>query len=236
MLCYTCGLMGLKCYKGRRARYVEEDCRVLNVRDLGLMPYEAALHIQEDAVEARKANEAPDLLLLVEHEPVYTLGRNSEDDNIVAGAETLEKWGVDVVRTGRGGQVTYHGPGQLVGYPIISLQDREGVAWYVNSLEETLIRTLANFGVDGTRDPANRGVWVGGEKIAAIGVRITRGVTMHGFSLNVNVNMNHYGGIIPCGIKGRGVTSLHLKTPGVSMDEVKKAAIETFREVFEYGK
>jgi lipoyl(octanoyl) transferase len=212
----------------------EANRRVLNVRDLGLMPYEAALNVQETAVEARKAGEAPDLLLLVEHEPVYTLGRNSEDDNIVAGAEKLEEWGVDVVRTGRGGQVTYHGPGQLVGYPIISLQGRAGVAWYVNSLEETLIRTLANFGVDATRDPSNRGVWVGSEKIAAIGVRITRGVTMHGFSLNVDVNMNHYGGIIPCGIRGRGVTSLHLKTPDVSMDEVKETVIESFCKVFDY--
>ena len=198
------------------------------------MGYEEALKIQEDAVEARKTDESSDLLLLVEHEPVYTLGRNSEDGNIVVGEDILEKWGVDVVRTGRGGQVTYHGPGQLVGYPIISLKDREGVAWYVHSLEEALIKALACLGVEGTRDAANRGVWVDGDKIAAIGVRITRGVTMHGFALNVNANMNHYAGIIPCGIQGRGVTSLHLKVPGVSMDTVKEKVIESFCEVFEY--
>lgn len=210
---------------------------VLRVVDLGRMAYEEAFALQERTVEERKAGRTGDTLLLVEHEPVYTLGRNATEGNIVGTREELARAGISVVRTTRGGDVTYHGPGQLVGYPILDLGARErSVTDYIDSLERVLILLLADFGVQAGTDSRNRGVWVGNDKIAAIGVRVTRGVTMHGFALNVKTDLRQYSAIVPCGIRGAGVTSLALLVPGVEMDDVKRRLVSRFRGVFGYDK
>jgi len=186
-------------------------------------------------VADRLARRVPDTLILVEHDRVYTLGRNADEGNVVAAPAALKDAGIEIVRTTRGGDVTYHGPGQIVGYPILDLRARgEGAVEYVGCLEEVLIRLLAEYGIEGQRDRANRGVWVGREKVAALGVRVTRGITMHGFALNVTVDLQPFGGIIPCGIRGRGVTSMARLVPGVTVESVKPRLIEQFRIVFRY--
>ena len=205
---------------------------MLRVMDLGQRDYESTLKIQRDLVEQRKRSEIPDTLILVEHDRVYTMGRNAKDAHVTASPKDLENRGI---KTGRGGDVTYHGPGQLVGYPIMNIGgEGKGVLWYVGNLEEVICRTLQTFGLKATTDRENRGVWIGNDKIAAIGVRITRQVTMHGFALNVSVKLSDYGGIIPCGISGKGITSLHLLVSDVSMDEIKKRIIQRFMSVFNY--
>lgn len=207
----------------------------LEILDLGHVAYLDALAIQEARVEKRKTGAVPDALILVEHEPVYTLGRNAKNENVLASPNDLDRAGIHVIHTGRGGDVTYHGPGQLVGYPILDLGARgHGVVQYVTRIEETLIRVLAGYGLTGARDPANRGVWIGNEKIAAIGVRVTRQITMHGFALNVRVNLEHYRGIVPCGLPDKGVTSLDRFAPGVEMPEVKARTVRAFKDVFGY--
>ena len=208
----------------------------LHVVDLGLQPYASALRIQEDLVQARKMGTGTDTLLLVEHEPVYTLGRNADIAHVLIAPEELARRGIEVVRTGRGGDVTYHGPGQIVGYPILNLGAiGKGVLGYVESLEHVIIRVLAEFGLTGSTDRVNRGVWIGKNKIAAIGVRVSRQITMHGFSLNVHTDLSYYGHIIPCGLRDKGVTSMHLLTAGVSMEAVKSSVVRRFRDVFGYG-
>lgn len=207
----------------------------LHILDLGRRAYRPVLALQEALVAARVTGAIPDTLLLVEHDPVYTLGRRAQESHILFSTEQRARLGIEVVQTGRGGDVTYHGPGQLVGYPILSLAARgQGAVWYVCRLEQVLIRALAGFGVAAGCDAINRGVWVGAEKIAAIGVRVTRHITMHGFALNVNPAMEHYAGIVPCGIRERGVTALHRQRPDVGMDDVKRAVRDAFVAVFAY--
>ncbi len=207
----------------------------LRVLDLGRVAFDQALVLQEETVAARKANAVPDTLILVEHDPVYTLGRNADPGNVLASPEALKARGIQVVPTTRGGQVTYHGPGQLVGYPVLDLAARgKGVLWYVEHLEQTLMEVLRKFGLDSHTDPKNRGVWIGNDKIAALGVRITRHITMHGFALNVSVNLEDYAGIVPCGIRDKGVTSLNILKPDVTLDMVKPVVIDVFKDVFEY--
>ncbi len=207
----------------------------LRVQNLGRRAYEPVFELQEATAEERRQGLVPDTLLLVEHDAVYTLGTNADNDNVTASEDQLKDMGIDVVQSTRGGDVTYHGPGQIVGYPIIDLgKERAQVVRYVRNLEETLIKTLAHYGVTGGTDRKNRGVWVGSDKIAAIGVRISRGVTLHGFALNVKVDLGQYAGIIPCGIQGKGVTSLDLLVPDVEFEDVKAKVIESFMEVFEY--
>ena len=201
------------------------------------MAYGPAFALQEQLVRQRLAGEIPDTLVLVEHDPVYTLGRNAKENNLLASKEKLAALGVEVVRTTRGGDITYHGPGQIVGYPILALGDRErGVSWYIDGLERALMLTLEVFGVQCGTDSRNRGVWVENNKIAAIGVRITRGITMHGFALNVCTDLRFYDAIVPCGIRDAGVTSLHLLRPGVTPAEVKTRLVRRFAEVFGYGR
>jgi lipoate-protein ligase B len=209
--------------------------RILVVRDLGQQDYESALDYQRRLVEQRKKDEITDVLILVEHDRVYTMGRNAKDKNVILSKTELDQHGIRLVKTDRGGDVTYHGPGQLVGYPIINIggEDR-GVLWYVQKIEEVVCRTLEKFGLEASTDSHNRGVWIGNDKIAAIGVRVTRQITMHGFALNVSVNLDDYKGIIPCGIVGKGVTSLDRFIPSVSMDEVKNRVVQEFMKVFEY--
>jgi len=185
--------------------------RALDVRRLGLMPYDDALALQRQLVEERRAGSVGDTLLLVEHPHVLTLGVRGDGgrSHILAAPEVLAARGVAIQETGRGGDVTYHGPGQIVGYPILDLKpDRCDVHRYVRDLEEVLIRTVADFGIEAGRIRGLTGVWVKDEKLAAIGVRIARWITSHGFALNVTTNLDYFGLIVPCGIADRGVTSM----------------------------
>jgi lipoyl(octanoyl) transferase len=211
--------------------------RVLEVRRLGVIGYGEGVELQQSLVEQRKAGSIPDQLLLLEHPPVIPLGVKTRNDrgHIVASADSLARQGVEVFETGRGGDVTYHGPGQLVGYPIIDLKpDRCDVHRYVRDLEEVLIRTAAAFGIDAGRSPGLTGVWVGQDKLAAIGVRISRWVTSHGFALNVTTDLSHFDFIIPCGIVGRGVTSIQrLLGRPVPLEDVESAVTDAFLDVFD---
>ena len=209
----------------------------IQIRRLGRVAYGDALDLQKRLVEQRKAGEIPDQLLLLEHPPVITLGVKTRDDrsHVVATPETLDHEGVEVFVSGRGGDVTYHGPGQLVGYPILDLRpDRCDVHRYVRDLEEVLIRAVAGFDIVSHRLPGLTGTWVGDEKLAAIGVRIARWVTSHGFALNVSTNLEHFGLILPCGIADKGVTSLDkLSGRSIAMNDVENAVVEAFSLVFE---
>jgi lipoyl(octanoyl) transferase len=185
--------------------------RPLQVRRLGAVSYADALALQRALVEQRKSGEIGDVLLLLEHPPVITLGVKGDGgrSHITAPAARLAREGIEVHDAGRGGDVTYHGPGQIVGYPIIDLRpDRCDVHRYVRDLEEVMIRVCADYGLEAGRIAGLTGAWIGSAKIGAIGVRISRWVTSHGFAFNVNTNLEHFGLIVPCGIAGRGVTSL----------------------------
>jgi lipoyl(octanoyl) transferase len=211
--------------------------RPLEIRRLGLVSYSEALELQKQLVEQRRSNEIPDQLLLLEHPPVITLGVKTRNDrrHVVATPEVLDDEGVEVFESGRGGDVTYHGPGQLVGYPIMDLRpDRCDVHRYVRDLEDMLIRVAASFGVSADRMPGLTGVWAGDEKLAAIGVRIARWITSHGFALNVSTNLAHFNLIVPCGITDKGVTSLERLTGRtVDMDEVADSTARAFAAVFD---
>jgi lipoyl(octanoyl) transferase len=210
--------------------------RQLEVRRLGQVRYDEALALQRQLVEERRADRVPDLLLLLEHPPVITLGVRAEiaRGNVVATDERLAQLGVAVHETGRGGDVTYHGPGQIVGYPILDLRpDRCDVHKYVRDLEEVMIRTCADYGVSATRITGLTGTWVGAEKIGAIGIRISRWITSHGFAFNVGTNLDHFKLIVPCGISDRGVTSLERVTGrSIPMGEVEDAIVRRFADVF----
>jgi lipoyl(octanoyl) transferase len=183
--------------------------RPLDVRRLGRVPYASGLELQERLVGERQAGRIPDTLLLLEHDPVFTLGRNARREHVLFPEGELRARGFEVFEAGRGGDVTYHGPGQIVGYPILDLApDRCDVHRYVRDLEEVLIRTCVDHGVAGGRVAGMTGAWVGGAKIAAIGVRIARWVTSHGFAFNVGGDLTPFGLIVPCGLRGRAVTSL----------------------------
>ena len=225
---------------------------VLNLIHLGRIDYAAALDLQRQLVEARHAQRMGNTLLLLEHPPVLTLGRNSSRANIVASDELLASRGVQVHEINRGGDVTYHGPGQLVGYPIFDLRSftpRLGAVEYVRLLEEVLIRACADFGVPTQRIAGRAGVWTipGGsiseKKIAAIGVHIARGITSHGFALNVTTDLRDFDLIVPCGIADRTVTSLEAETDleadlervlhlAPTMDNAMHAAAKQFGRIF----
>jgi lipoyl(octanoyl) transferase len=221
---------------------VAAAARPLAVRRLGLVPYVEGLALQRALVEERRGDRIPDTLLLLEHPHVLTLGvsRGGGRDHILATPDRLAALGVTVSETGRGGDVTYHGPGQVVGYPIISLKpDRQDVHRYVRDLEEVLIRTCGDYGLAAERVAGLTGVWLpdparGPEKVAAIGVRIARWITSHGFALNVNADLGYFDLIVPCGIRDRGVTSLagRLRRP-VPLPEVEDRLIAHFAAVFE---
>ena len=206
------------------------------VRRLGVVPYAEALALQKQLVDDRRAGHIGDVLLLVEHPHVLTLGVRGDGgrSHILVTDEALASRGVDVFETGRGGDITYHGPGQLVGYPILDLKpDRCDVHRYVRDLEEVLIRVAADYGLAGERVQGLTGVWIGGEKVAAIGVRIARWITSHGFALNVSTDLEYFNLIVPCGISGRGVTSLsRLLGRAVDRAEVEDRLIQRFTEIF----
>jgi lipoyl(octanoyl) transferase len=208
----------------------------MDVKRLGLIGYQEALDLQARLVEDRKHGSIPDQLLLLEHPDVITLGVKTRNDrsHVLATPDALAARGVDVFEAGRGGDVTYHGPGQLVGYPIIDLKpDRCDVHRYVRDLEEVLIAAVAEFGIIATREPGLTGIWVGTEKLAAIGVRISRWVTSHGFALNVSTDLSRFDLIVPCGLTDRGVTSMVRQLGhSVPMAEVEAAVIRQFAAVF----
>ena len=201
------------------------------------MPYGEALALQRALVEDRRANRVADLLLLVEHPHVLTLGVRGDGgrSHILASDETLAARRIDVFEAGRGGDITYHGPGQIVGYPIIDLKpDRCDVHRYVRDLEEVLIRTAADYGVDAGRVEGLTGVWVGRDKLAAIGVRISRWITSHGFAFNVTTDLDYFNLIVPCGIADRGVTSLErLLGRAIDWREVEDRVAAHFCGVFD---
>jgi lipoyl(octanoyl) transferase len=211
--------------------------RPLDVRRLGRVPYADALALQRSLVDERRAGRIPDTLLLVEHPHVLTLGVRGDGgrSHILADDATLTSRGIEVHETGRGGDITYHGPGQIVGYPIIDLSpDRRDVHRYVRDLETVLIHTAADYGIAAGRLEGLTGVWVGNEKLAAIGVRIARWITSHGFALNVATNLDHFNLIVPCGIADRGVTSLErLLGRAVEPTDVEFRVIEHFAKVFD---
>ncbi len=212
-----------------------ESARELSVRRLGRVRYADGLALQERLVSERKAGAIPDTLLLLEHDPVFTLGRNARADNVLFSSEILKARGFDLFEAGRGGDVTYHGPGQLVAYPILDLApDRRDVHRYVRDLEEVMIRLCADYGLAAARAAGRTGCWLGDEKIGAIGVRVSRWVTSHGLSFNVGVDLSPFGLIVPCGIRDKGVTSLERRLGRrVPMTEVMDRLTRRFAEVFE---
>jgi lipoyl(octanoyl) transferase len=209
----------------------------LNVRRLGQVGYAEALALQRTLVEDRRAGRVDDLLLLLEHPHVLTLGVRGDGgrSHILASAEALASRGIDVHESGRGGDITYHGPGQIVGYPILDLRpDRCDVHKYVRDIEEVLIRTAADYGVGAARVEGLTGVWVGREKLAAIGVRIARWITSHGFAFNVSTDLDCFDLIVPCGIADRGVTSLsRLLGRRVDPKDVEDTIVTHFAAVFD---
>ncbi|MEO8036124.1 MAG: lipoyl(octanoyl) transferase LipB [Acidobacteriota bacterium] len=209
--------------------------RSCELRNLHLVTYENAMNLQQKLVELRQRNEVPDQLLLLEHPPVITLGRGGDSRNLLASAEMLQASGVRYFETTRGGDITYHGPGQVVGYPIVHLgEGRRDVRRYVSNLEEVLIQTVAEYGITAERVEGRRGIWVGNDKIAAIGVRIARWVTSHGFALNVNTNLQHFELITPCGLRGTGVTSMARELGReVPVAEVREVLAAKFADIFD---
>lgn len=218
--------------------------RPLHVRRLGLISYGDALELQAQLVAQRRAGDIPDTLLLLEHPHVITLGSGAHDENVLVSPEERAARGIELFETGRGGDVTYHGPGQLVGYPIFDLRSftpRLGAVEFVRRMEEALIRTCGDFAVPTTRVAGRTGVWTpaGGsiqeKKIAAIGVHIARGITSHGFALNVNPDLRDFELIVPCGISDRAVTSLEYEAdPPPGMEAVRHAVARQFGRIFNH--
>lgn len=206
----------------------------VQVVNLGLTDYGSTWDLQRKIFDFRVEGKISDVLLLNEHYHVYTIGKSGNDDHLLANDEELKKSGAEVYRIDRGGDVTYHGPGQLVGYPILSLNNYYlDIHRYLRDIEEVIIRTLAEFGIQGQRDEKYTGVWVNNEKIAAIGVKVSHWVTMHGFALNVNTDLSYFERIIPCGIFHKGVTSIErLLGRKVKMNDVTEKIIQKFQEVF----
>ena len=201
----------------------------LAVRRLGTVAYGEALALQEELVQARRAERIPDTLLLLQHPHVITLGSSSDPSHVLAGPDQRAGLGIEVFEAGRGGDVTYHGPGQLIGYPIVALEEgRHDLHRYLRDLEGALIEGLAEIGVMGRRMQGLTGVWTAGGKIAAIGVRVSSGwITSHGFALNVATDLSYFRTIVPCGIEGRAITSLDLELGHtVAMAEVENVIAE----------
>ena len=206
----------------------------LTVIQPGTVPYEEALKWQYELVEKRRSGEIGDTLLLLEHPPVLTTGRRDQSHNILIDAASR---GVPVIRTNRGGEVTYHGPGQIVGYMIIDLsQFSRRVKQFVFNLEEVFVRLLnSGYGINAERHDKHRGVWVGNDKITAIGLAIEREITMHGFAFNVNTDLSHFNWIVPCGINDRGVTSLEKLTGKTwPIEDLNRQLAETYAAVYRY--
>lgn len=204
--------------------------------DLGRMRYAEAFGIQERLVEQRKQGQGVDTLLFVEHPHVVTIGRNAQPQHVLASEEILSRTGIELFETDRGGDVTYHGPGQIVGYPILDLREwKRDVRAYFRGVEQSLIHALAVFGIAGGRvpEPGCEGVWVNGAKVAAIGIHISRWITSHGFALNVDTDLSYFKYIVPCGLT-KPVCSLRSLGYQVARPEVQRAIAASFAKVFDY--
>jgi lipoyl(octanoyl) transferase len=218
--------------------------RVISLLDLGRQDYAATLTLQQQLSALRQQESIGDVLLLVEHPPVLTLGRNAHREHVVASGQLLARRGISLFETNRGGDVTYHGPGQLVGYPILNLRGFTpplGVVEYLRKLEEVIIRACADYGVLTQRAPGRAGVWtipggtVAEKKIAALGIHVSRGVTTHGFALNVTTDLDDFELIVPCGIRDRGVTSVEAEVdlqPAPSLEQTANSVARHFGRVF----
>jgi lipoyl(octanoyl) transferase len=210
--------------------------RPLEVVDLGRMRYSEAFAMQLQLVEQRKQGQGVDTLLFVEHPHVVTIGRNAQPQHVLASEEILSRTGIDLFETDRGGDVTYHGPGQIVGYPILDLREwRRDVRAYFRGVEQSLIDALAVFGIAAGRvpEPGYEGVWVNGAKVAAIGIHISRWITSHGFALNVDTDLSYFKYIVPCGLT-KPVCSLRSLGCEASREEVQRAIAASFANVFDY--
>ena len=213
--------------------------RICQVRDLGGMGYADAFELQRNLVDRRKRGEIPDQLLIVEHPHVVTMGRNGHEGNVLASPEVLSRAGIEFHRTDRGGDVTYHGPGQIVGYPIFDLREwKRDVIAYVRGIEQVIIDALGSFGISAHRDPGATGVWTAQGKVAAIGVHISRWETSHGFALNVDTDLKYFRYIVPCGLTKpvtsmRALGALTTQDPEASREQVIAALEQAFGRVFE---
>ena len=202
----------------------------IKILDLGMQGYKKSWNFQKSLLKQRSNNEINDTLIFVEHEPVYTLGKNADENHILQNyPEEIKTFHIE-----RGGDVTYHGPGQLVGYPILDLRDyKKSISWYMRTLEQIIIDTLSEFNIQADRKNGLTGVWYKNEKIAALGVRVSKWITMHGFSLNINPDLNYYKSIIPCGIFEYGVTSMSkILNEDVDKESVKSALKIKFLDQF----
>lgn len=223
--------------EGKRASAAEAvGARSLRVERLGRIPYARGLEIQSGRIPLVRGREEPETLFLLEHDPVLTRGTGTKDEHLLATDAELGRLGIELFDAGRGGDITYHGPGQLVGYPILDLKpDRKDLHRYLRDLEEVVIRTLGRYGVDAGREEGLTGVWTSAGKVAAIGVRVSSGwITSHGFALNVDPDLSHFRTIVPCGIGDRDVTSLAriLGAATPSLDEVAGVVVEEFAAWF----
>jgi lipoyl(octanoyl) transferase len=201
-----------------------------------MIDYNQAWDLQKEIFDLRLHNKIEDSFFLLEHLHTYTLGKVAEKENLISTNEQLKELGISVYEIDRGGDITYHGPGQIVGYPIIKLSDwKEDTHEYLRALEEVIIKTCSDYGLNTNRNPKYTGVWLGERKIAAIGIKVSRWITMHGFAFNVNTDLAYFGGIIPCGIKDKDVTSLqHELGKEIEIDEVKEKLVKNFQKIFSY--
>ena len=206
---------------------------ICQVQQLGQVGYTEALRLQRQDVALRKSGTIPDTLLLLEHPHVYTLGRNARKEHLLVSKDRLAEIGAQVFETDRGGDITYHGPGQLVGYPVLDLaRHRRDVTWYMRSLEEVFIRVAADFDIPARRLSGAAGVWVGGEKLVAMGVHISRWVTSHGFALNLDTDLSYFRCIVPCGLS-KPVTSMRALGCPAGRGQVVDAVARSFARVFD---
>lgn len=210
--------------------------RILTYCNLGITDYKEAWDLQRLIFNQVVSGESLDTFILLEHPNTYTLGKIADKKNLIGSSKYLGENNISVYEIDRGGDITYHGPGQIVGYPIINLENwKKDTHKYLRALEEVIILTCKNYGPDAIRNPKYTGVWIGDKKIAAIGIKISRWVTMHGFAFNVNTDLSLYNGIVPCGIKDKEVTSLQKGlNREINISEVKVALLENFKLVFNY--
>jgi len=210
--------------------------RELYYCDLNLIDYKEAWDIQKSAFELRHNKKLQDILFLLEHPHTYTLGKTADKNNLIGSDDYLSRNKISVYEIDRGGDITYHGPGQIVGYPILDLNEwQNDTHKYLRALEEVIIRTCGYFNITGTRVPKYTGVWIENRKIAAIGIKISRWITMHGFAFNINTDLSIFSGIIPCGITDKEVTSLKKETGReIDIQNVKSLLVKNFKEVFSY--
>ena len=212
--------------------------KILTYCNLGFIDYKEAWDIQKEIFSKRVSGEVEDVLLLLEHPNTYTLGKTAHKENLIGSEHYLMENQISVYDIDSGGDITYHGPGQIVGYPIIDLNNWfKDTHKYLRALEEVIIKTCGEFGLNSERNPKHTGVWIGDRKIAAIGIKVSRWITMHGFAFNVNTDLNLFNGIIPCGIQDKSVTSLSKElNKEISIQELKEKLLNNFSDVFNYNK